>query len=59
MILVQHQRARLIGFTALLLAGCHSSPPPTANPASVQSESPMLTEATFYLAGMNESLQIL
>lgn len=57
--MVMLQRARLIGVAALLMAGCNASAPTTVAPsnAKVEASSPM--EVTLYLAGMNESMQIL
>jgi len=57
--LVTIQSARLIGVVALLMAGCNASAPTAVAPPNVQVELSDPTEVTLYLAGMNESMQIL
>ena len=56
---MQAAAARLVGTAALLLAGCNASAPTTVGPSGPRLESSSPTEVTLYLAGMNESLQIL
>jgi hypothetical protein len=51
--------ARLVGAAVLLLAGCNAAAPTTVAPANSPAASSSPTEVTLYLAGMNESLQIL
>jgi len=50
---------RLIGAAALLLAGCTSSSTPTADSSASTEQASRLQEVTFYVARMNERLQIL
>ena len=57
--MVMLQRARLIGVAALLMAGCNASAPTTVAPSNAKVEASSPTEVTLYLAGMNESMQIL
>jgi hypothetical protein len=59
MSLMMIQRARMIGAATLLLVGCNASAPTTVGPTTASVESSNSTAVTFYLAGMNESLQIL
>ncbi|MDA1051331.1 MAG: hypothetical protein O3C40_12745 [Planctomycetota bacterium] len=59
MTLVMIQRVKMIGVAALLLAGCNASVPTTVAPSKAQPEPSSPTDVTLYLAGMNESMQIL
>lgn len=49
----------MIGVTALTIAGCTTSPPPSVGPAPPVEQSSELREVTLYLAGMNKELKIL
>ena len=50
---------RLIAASAVLIAGCSSSSTPTADPTTSWEQPSRPGNVTFYVAGMNERLQIL